>query len=339
MSLKAIARELGISITTVSRGLNGYSDVAEHTRQLIMATAEARGYLPNASARRLKTGRTDAVGLVYPMVAAALYDPILLDIVANITSAFADINIDIVMVSDQEHNGHSPYIRLIESGRVDALIVMDVLDDDPRVSYLQSRGHKFLAFGRCSTTQPYAWIDFDCESGSRQAVRYFLEKGHQRIAFLGGNDQRAFISQRKDGFIKEMKAAGISLPEHYILELARNRRNGLAAMKEILTYKDRPTAILIDSGMLADGAIMATEQAGLVPGQDISFITYDDLPPDTISDCQMTSVQLSTSEKKSKQIAAMTLALIQGEKPDNLHVLWEPEIVEGNTVKDLLSTI
>ena len=53
----------------------------------------------------------------------------------------------------------------------------------------------------------------------------------------------------------------------------------------------------------------------------------------------MTSVHLSTSEKKSKQIAAMTLALIQGEKPDNLHVLWEPEIVEGNTVKDLLSSI
>lgn len=331
MSLKAIAQELGISITTVSRGLNGYSDVAEHTRQLIMAAAEARGYLPNASARRLKTGRTDAVGLVYPMVTAALYDPNLLDIVASITSAFADFNIDIVMVSDQEHHGHSPYVSLIESGRVDALIVMDVLDEDPRINYLQSRGHKFLSFGRCNTSKPYAWIDFDCEAGSRHAVRY----GHQQIAFLGGNDQRAFVSQRKDGFIKEMQAAGIPLPEHYILQFARNRRSGLAAMKEILAYKDRPTAILIDSGMLADGAIMATEQAGLVPGEDISFITYDDLPPDTLSNCQMTSIQLSTSEKKSKQIAAMTLALIQGEKPENLHVLWEPEIVEGNTVKDL----
>ena len=239
------------------------------------------------------------------------------------------------MVSDQEHHGHSPYVSLIESGRVDALIVMDVLDEDPRINYLQSRGHKFLSFGRCNTSKPYAWIDFDCEAGSRHAVRYLLERGHQQIAFLGGNDQRAFVSQRKDGFIKEMQAAGIPLPEHYILQFARNRRSGLAAMKEILAYKDRPTAILIDSGMLADGAIMATEQAGLVPGEDISFITYDDLPPDTLSNCQMTSIQLSTSEKKSKQIAAMTLALIQGEKPENLHVLWEPEIVEGNTVKDL----
>lgn len=332
MSLKEIARELGISVTTVSRGLNGYSDVAEHTRQLIMAAAEARGYFPNASARRLKTGRTDAIGLVYPMVTTALYDPNLLDIVANITKAFADFNIDIVMVSDQEHDGQSPYIRLIESGKVDALIVMDVLDEDKRINYLQARGHKFLSFGRCNTEKPYAWIDFDCEIGSRKAVNYLISNGHQKIAYLGGNDDRAFVHQRKDGFIQQMKASGLTIPENYIVQLERNRRNGLAAMKHILTFQDRPTAILIDSSMLADGAVMAAEQAGLLPGIDISFITYDGLPPDTLSDCEMTSVQLSTSERKSKQIADMTLALLNGEDPEKLHVLWEPDIIEGNTV-------
>lgn len=338
MSLKAIAQELGISITTVSRGLNGYNDVAEHTRQLIMAAAEARGYQPNASARRLKMGRTDAVGLVYPMVTAALYDPNLLDIVANITSAFADFNIDIVMVSDQEHHGHSPYVSLIETGRVDALIVMDVLDDDARINYLQSRSHKFLSFGRCNSTAPYAWIDFDCEAGSRLATRYLLDKGHRDIAYIGGNDERAFINQRKEGFIQEMKAAGITIPDHYLLKSARDRRSGLATMQQLLRYDNRPTAVLVDSSMLADGAVMAIERAGLVVGKDISLISYDGLPPDTLSNTQITSVQLSTSQKKSKQIANMTRALIQGENPENLHVLWKPEIVEANSVSDLFSS-
>lgn len=338
MSLKAIAQELGISITTVSRGLNGYSDVAEQTRKLIMAAAEARGYLPNASARRLKTGKTDAVGLVYPMVTTALYDPNLLDIVANITRAFADFNIDIVMVSDQEHHGHSPYVSLIETGRVDALIVMDVLDDDPRINYLQSRGHKFLSFGRCNSAAPYAWIDFDCEAGSRLATRYLLDKGHRNIAYLGGNDERAFINQRREGFVQEMRAAGLAIPEPYLMKSARDRRSGRAAMQQLLRDNERPTAILVDSSMLADGAVMAAEQAGLVIGEDISFIAYDGLPPDTLSDTQMTSVQLSTSQKKSKQIADMTLALIQGEKPEQLHVLWKPEIVEGRSVKNLLNS-
>lgn len=85
-----------------------------------------------------------------------------------------------------------------------------------------------------------------------------------------------------------MNAAGIAIPEHYILQLARNRRSGLAAMKQILAYPDRPTAILVDSSMLADGAIMVAEQAGLVLGEDISFIVSISLPPDTYSDKQMT---------------------------------------------------
>lgn len=337
MSLKAIAQELGISITTVSRGLNGYSDVAEHTRKLIMAAAEARGYLPNASARRLKTGRTDAIGLVYPMTTAALYDPNLLDIVAHITSALADFNIDILMVSDQEHDGTSPYIRLIESGRVDALIVMDVLDEDPRVNYLLARGHKFLSFGRCNATQPYAWFDFDCEAGSRLAVQHLIEKGHTRIAYLGGSDHRAFVNQRKDGYIKQMNEAGLEIPDGFVVETIRNRRNGVTAMKQLLQLEVLPTAVLIDNSMMADGAIMETLSANLRPGEDISFIIYDGLPPDSLLNYNATSVQLSTSAQKSKQIADMVLALINGVNPDNLHVLWTPEIVSGDTVKDLRS--
>ena len=91
----------------------------------------------------------------------------------------------------------------------------------------------------------------------------------------------------------------------YIVQLERNRRNGFSGMKHVLSLKNRPSAVIIDSNMLADGAVMAVEQAGLKPGIDISLIAYDGLPPDTLSDCVMTSIQLSTSEKQSKQIADM----------------------------------
>lgn len=335
MSLKAIAKELGISVTTVSRALNGYSDVAESTRQLIVKTAKAQGYSPDASARRLKTGRGNTVGLVYPMVTTALYDPNLLDIVANITKAFARHNIDTVMVSDQEHDGQFPYIRLLESGKVDALIVMDVLKQDPRIQYLQSRNHKFLSFGRTESQQPYAWIDFDCELGSRKAVNYLIQKGHSKIGFLGGDDDSAFIHQRREGYIAQMHDSKLDIPEEYIVQLPRNRRNGFVGMYHILSLQNRPSAVLIDSSMLADGAMMAIEQAGLKPGIDISLIAYDGLPPDTISTCEMASIRLSTSEKQSEQIAEMTIALLKGDSPEHLNELWIPEIMEGTSVQNL----
>jgi len=335
MSLKAIAKELGISTTTVSRALNGYSDVAEHTRQLVIATAEAQGYSPDASARRLKTGRANTIGLVYPMVTTALYDPNLLDIVASITKAFADFNIDIVMVSDQEHDGQYPYIRLLESGKVDALIVMGVLQDDQRIKQLQSRDHKFISFGRTNTQKPYAWIDFDCELGSRRAVTYLVEKGHSEIAYLGGSNDSAFVHQRLDGYINQMQDSGLTVPEGYVIQLERNRRSGYSGMKHILSLQSRPSAVIIDSSMLADGAVMAIEQAGLKPGIDISLIAYDGLPPDTLSNCSMASIQLSTSHKQSVQIAKMMVALLKGESPEKLNVLWTPEIIEGNSVRFL----
>lgn len=335
MSLKAIAQELGISITTVSRALNGYDDVAEQTRKLVVEAAEARGYQPNAAARRLKTGRTDAVGLVYPMTTAALYDPNLLDIVANITSALAKFNIDILMVSDQSHDGTSPYIRLIESGRVDALIVMDVLDNDPRVNYLLERNHKFLSFGRCSIPDQYAWFDFDCQKGSEKAVQYLIQKGHTKIGYLGGNDQRSFVQQRFQGYLNQLHHTGLNVKPEWIIRQPRNRRHGVLAMQQLLQQSELPTALLIDNSMTADGAMLETIRQGLTPGTDMSFIIYDGLPPDTFLEHQATTIQLSTSEQKSLQIAKMILALINGADPTSLHELWIPEIISGDTVLTL----
>jgi LacI family transcriptional regulator len=336
MSLKAIAQELGISITTVSRGLNGYSDVAEHTRQLIMAAAEARGYQPNASARRLKTGKTDAVGLVYPMTASALYDPNLLEIVSDITAALANFNIDVLMVSDRGHDGQFPYIRLIESGRVDALIVFDTFEDDPRVNYLVSKKHPFLACGRCNIKEPYAWFDFDCEIGSREAVKYLIDHQHRQIAYLGGKDHQAYVNQRKQGFIKQMSESDLELPPNYVIEANSNRSGGYAAMQQLLQLENRPTAVLIDHSMLGDGALTATIDAGLTPGKEISFIIYDGLPPDTLLKQQATLVQLSTSDQKSRQIADMVVALINGEASEKLQVLWPTTVIDGDTVSRLL---
>ena len=332
MSLKAIAQELGISITTVSRGLNGYSDVAEHTRQLIMAAAEARGYLPNASARRLKMGRTDAVGLVYPMTASALYDPSLLEIVGALTGALANFNIDLLMVSDTEHSGQFPYIRLMESRRVDALIVADTQEDDPRINYLAAKGHPFLALGRCNLATPYAWFDFDCENASRLAVKHLIAAGHEHIAYLGGNDNLAFINQRRQGFLQEMQEAGLAVDLSCVLSTTMNRCGGYNAMQTLIHNPHRPTALLVDNSMIGDGALTAMQDAGLIPGKDISVIIYDGLPPDSLLKYNVTFVQLSTTAIIGKQISDMVVALINGESPEKLQVLWQAKIILGDTV-------
>ena len=138
MSLKAIAKELGISVTTVSRALNGYDDVSQETRARVEAEAQRRGYRPNTFARRLKMGKIDAVGLVFPVRPAPLNNNVFLEMVGEISHELARYEIDLLMIADDEQADKHGYMRMVQSRRVDALIVAHTLDDDPRLIQLLS---------------------------------------------------------------------------------------------------------------------------------------------------------------------------------------------------------
>ncbi len=123
MSLKAIAKELGISVTTVSRALNGYDDVSQETRARVEAEAQRRGYRPNTFARRLKMGKIDAVGLVFPVRPAPLNNNVFLEMVGEISHELARYEIDLLLIADDEQADKHGYMRMVQSRRVDALIV------------------------------------------------------------------------------------------------------------------------------------------------------------------------------------------------------------------------
>ena len=156
MSLKAIAKELGISVTTVSRALNGYDDVSQETRARVEAEAQRRGYRPNTFARRLKMGN------------------VFLEMVGEISHELARYEIDLLLIADDEQADKHGYMRMVQSRRVDALIVAHTLDDDPRLIQLLSSGFPFLALGRSRLPQPYAWFDFDNQAGTYRATRHLI---------------------------------------------------------------------------------------------------------------------------------------------------------------------
>lgn len=177
MSLKAIAKELGISVTTVSRALNGYDDVSQETRARVEAEAQRRGYRPNTFARRLKMGKIDAVGLVFPISPAPLNNNVFLDMVGEISHELSRYEIDLLLIADDEQADKHGYMRMVQSRRVDALIVAHTLDDDPRLTQLLSSGFPFLALGRSRLPQPYAWFDFDNQAGTWRATRHLISQG------------------------------------------------------------------------------------------------------------------------------------------------------------------
>lgn len=330
MSLKAIAKELGISVTTVSRALNGYSDVSADTRARVKAEAKRRGYRPNTFARRLKMGKIDAVGLIFPSNSSQLISGIFLEMVSEISHELARYEIDLLLIADDERLGRQSYMRSVESRRVDALIVAHTLDDDPRLVHLLSLGFPFLALGRSRLPQPYAWFDFDNQAGMLSATRYLITQGHQRIALLGENNNQAFIAQRRNGFLQALGEAGLA--DTWLRRIEATRRSGFQATMDLLRLPLPPTAIVTDCNTHGDGAAMALAQLGRLTGDDrVALVVYDGLPRDSIVETPVAAVIQSTRQGVGQQIASMVRRLIAGDDLASLQVLWQPEFMPGET--------
>ena len=330
MSLKDIAKALGISVTTVSRALNGYDDVSADTRARVEAEAQRRGYRPNTFARRLKMGKIAAVGLVFPVRPAPLNNSVFFDMVAEISRELARHEIDLLLIADDEQADKHSYMRLVQSRRVDALIVAHTLENDPRLEPLLAAGFPFLTLGRSRLPQPYAWFDFDNYAGTRAATRYLIERGHRRIALLGEDNNQAFIVQRRCGYLDALRESGLS--QAWLRRVPQTRRGGFQATLALLALPEPPTAIITDCNTHGDGAAMALAQAGRLTGDDrVALVVYDGLPEDSIIDVPVAAVVQSTRQGVGRQVADMVRRLIAGDDVATLQVLWQPEFRPGET--------
>ncbi|EPN9527316.1 LacI family DNA-binding transcriptional regulator [Cronobacter malonaticus] len=331
MSLKAIAAQLGLSVTTVSRALNGYDDVSQETRARVEAEAARRGYRPNTFARRLKMGKIDAVGLVFPVHPVPLNNSVFMEMVGEISRELAQHEVDLLLIADDDLADSHSYMRLVQSRRVDALIVAHTLDNDPRLQQLQTVNFPFLALGRSRLPQPYAWFDFDNYAGTHQATERLIRLGHRRIAMLGEHNSQAFITQRREGWRDALKAH--QLDDSGLRMLPPTRRAGYKAVLELMALPAPPTAIVTDCNSLGDGAAMALQTLNRLQGEGaVSLVVYDGLPPDSIVEMDVAAVIQSTRAGVGRQIADMVQRLIAGEPAEQLQVLWQPDFLEGNTL-------
>ncbi|MCC4117655.1 substrate-binding domain-containing protein [Aromatoleum toluclasticum] len=331
VNLKMLSESLGLSQTTVSRALNGYSDVSEATRQRVSEAAKKLGYQPNPQARQLATGRADAIGIVYPFGASDIGDIRFGEVVSGLTERLAEHNIDLLIHSSRPDVELDTYRRLIDGRRVDALIVARTRVDDPRIRFLQERNFPFVAYGRTNSRLPYAWFDFDNEGGGRMAVERLLALGHRRIALIHAPLELNFAMQRHRGFVAALRDAGIEPDPELILEAPLNRIGGYEAVGKLLAMKKPPTALLVDNNVAGVGALRALGDNGWKSGSGLSLIVYDGIPTEIPLTYRVTGVVQPTGEQSGRTMADLVLGVLAGKPVADLHMLGQPHIGEGDT--------
>ena len=304
MSIKQLANALGLSTSTVSRALNGYTDVNELTRQRVQEMAASMGYRPDAGARRLVRGNTDAVGIVYSAAVENLGNPQFLDMADGLGERLERDHLDLLLAVAKDETDLTTFERLFRGGRVDAVIVPNTRVQDARVDYLLEKGYPFVGYGRTAECSHYSWLDFDNDLGSRLAVEHLLALGHTRIAYVHAPLELNFAFQRHRGFLTALAAAGLHCPPHYCIGGVNDRRSGLRAVASLLALEPRPTAVLVDNNLGGVGLIRGLLDAGLRVGHDVSVVVHGDIPQDTL----LTGLDVTTVTQPTPQTTGMALA-------------------------------
>ena len=329
MKLKELADRLGLSQTTVSRALNGYPEVAEATRERVAEAAQRYGYRPNASARRLATGRAGAIGAVMKTDRGQMFDPHYVEFLAGLGERLAEHEIDMVLGMSKASDDTVPYRRIAAGTRVDALILSSPLVSDDRVKLLKSMNMPFILHGRTVGQAPHAWLDIDNEAGFRHATNHLLDLGHTRIALINGFRKFTYAADREHGFRSAMAERGLAVDDGLIAEGVMTDEVGYRFATQFLATTPRPTAFLVSSMMMALGAFRAMRAAGLTLGRDVSMIAHDDVFPYLNADRMVPTMSTTRSSIKAAgaRIGELAVELLGGRDPETIHELWPVDLV------------
>lgn len=333
MSIAALAESLGISISTVSRALNGYSDVSAKTRARVEAAAKAMQYQPHPVAHRLATGRTGAVALVSSVCSGNYLDATFSALLSGASETLREYGYFALSVVLPTGDNEMPELARFLAGRlVDGVILARTRIRDPRVALLQDQGVPFITHGRTQHNAPHAWVDSDNERAFFLAASRLVHLGHRHIAFINGPADMTFAALREQGFRRALAESGRDSAACPVLYGDVSAQSGEQIAAGLLAARRGPdgagavTAFLCATDAIALGAMHAVRKAGLVVGCDISVIGYGNTEAGQYAEPPLTTIDHAIVDN-GKHLADLLLRKMNGEPPQGLTRLEPVQLV------------
>lgn len=332
VTINDVAEALGMSKSTVSRALNGYSDIAEATQLRVKRTAQNMNYLPLSHAQAIKTGRTRSLGLVLQLSDHDGQRPFLAEFLAGLSAGASSENWTLtVAAADSLDDMIQTFQALLRDGKADGFILPRAMTDDPRVKLLRTENIPFVLFGRQENAEGCAWFDVLGEEAMHNAVLHLASLGHQRIAFINGGAKYSYAALRLAGFTSGMETAGLKIDPDLMGENAVTIEEGAAVAAKILDSPEPPTAIVCAVDFAALGIYRAAAERGLEIGRDLSVVAYDGIPEGSYSQPPLTTFSVDNRAAGMK-LAKLLIRRIRGEEPSALRETTSAKFIDrGST--------
>ena len=327
VSMKDIAKACGVSVATVSKALNNYTDIGPKTRDKVRKTAEALGYFPNSSARALKTNRTWNLGVLLEDEAnSGLTHPFFAEILQSFKVTAESRGFDLTFTSSSISARKMTYLEHCRYRGVDGVVIACINFYDPAVQELVVSDLPVVTidhvFDNCIS------VSSDNVSGMYELTDYVCSLGHRKIAFIHGSDSSVSRS-RLGGFYRALAEHGVDIPEEYILESPYlDLRSAGEATEKLLALPNRPTCILYPDDLSCIGGMNVLRAHGLKVGSDISIAGYDGNRLAPLLDPPLTTIRQDT-EAIGRLAAEKLIQSIEEPKT----TIMEQLTVKGSLIK------
>jgi LacI family transcriptional regulator len=302
VTIKDISKKSGVSVATVSKALNNYPDISLKTKDSIIKLAKEMGYVPNSSARSLKTHTSYTIGIIFEDITNyGLQHPLFSKVLESYKKVVESKGYDIMFLAKNMGNQTGSYLQHSMRKQVDGILVLcEDFNSDEMIELYQSDIPTVVIDYAVPTA---ITITSNNNQGMEQGVRFLKDLGHKKIAHIYGDRHTYIGGQRKLSFEMSMRKYNLDLNDDYMVSGQYfSKENGYSAMQEIMQLEDQPTAVFCASDMLAIGAIQAIKDAGKSVPEDYSIVGFDGVDIGQMITPKLTTIRQDA--RKMGEIAA-----------------------------------
>ena len=333
ISLKDIARELNVSISTVSRALKDHPDISRGMKEKVKRLAAARNYSPNPLAMGLLKQETRMIGVIVPDLVTHFYA----SIIAGIESVAKERGFFILLASSNESfEKEKESIENLLKARVEGLIVC--LSQETRETAhfekLISRQVPLVFFDRVCLTDQVPSVTVDNEEAAKKITRHFYGQGYRRIAFISGPEQLNISKERLSGYISGLEACKLPVDPNLIEKCDLSHVSARKAINRLLSLPNPPDAVFGINDTVAFASMKEIKHHKLRIPEDIGLVGFTDEFHSTVVDPPMTSVTHPTAEM-GKAAAELFFEQLAGNQTTHSVILKTSLVVRESSVKGI----
>lgn len=322
-TIKDLAKAAGVSVTTISRALNGYSDVSEKTRMRIKKIAEEMDYRPNALAKGLVLKKSRTIGVIISdLERNNAKDSFSFEVLCGINLRANELNYDILLFSNNLNKQmQKNYSDLLQERNVDGAILQGLRINDPYLKeVIDKKKIPSVLIDIPLLGERVGHVTTDNISGSRSAVEHLISLGHRHIAMINGHEEAAVSKERLSGYMLALREAGITYDPSYVYDGNFSEKGGGVSIARALQEHPEVTAAFCASDLMALGAIEALKDMGLSVPDDISIVGYDDIPISSYCSPKLTTVW-QDKYGMGYQAAQLIIDMLEGKEVGHKTVL------------------